>query len=98
MNYAISMVCGALMALVVSCFCSHSRVLSRTSDVLEPPPPCPPIIWKDFLALLGGALGAFLYILLMKVNPTFNSMDFVAANIAAVALGCFIRRLFCPIK
>jgi hypothetical protein len=99
MNYAISIICGAFLALVFGGRRSICPPVPPTPPEIKPPePPCPPIRWKDLLTMLGGALGAFLYILFMKVHPTFSSIDFVAANIAAVALGGLVYRLFCPFK
>jgi len=43
------------------------------------PLPCPKFNWKDLLAFVGAALGAF------------------TCNVVGVALGRFIRRIFCPI-
>jgi hypothetical protein len=101
MNYLISIISGAFLAMVMGRRCFYTLPLPPDIDRPRPPippPPCPPIIWKDVLTMLAGGLGAFLYIMLMKVNPTFTSLDFIAANIAAVALGGLFRMGFCPLK
>jgi len=99
MDYAISMICGAFLALVLGGRRYICPPLPTPPEgVKPPPPPCPPLIWKDYLTMLGGALGAFLYIILMKVNPTFTSLDFMASIFAAVAVGGMLARGLCPIE
>jgi len=85
MHLALCIVSGALITFIIVC----SRI---------PEPPCPRIYWKCWVALVIGGLGALLYYWLMKLGSPFTSMDFIATNIAAVALGGFVYRLICPIK
>jgi len=85
MPLAICIISGALITFVVVCL----RV---------PEPPCPRTHWKCWVALVIGAGGAALYYWLMGLTNPITSMDFIAANIAAVALGGFVYRIICPIK
>lgn len=99
MNYVISIISGAFLALVLGGRRSICPPMPPTPPDLDPPePPCPPIRWKGLVTMLAGGIGAFLYVMLMKVNPTFTSIDFIAANIAAVAFGGLVYRMFCPFK
>lgn len=85
MHLAVCIVSGALITFIIVCL----RI---------PEPPCPRIHWKCWIALVIGAVGAFLYYWLMGLEAPITGIDFIAANVAAVALGGFFYRLLCPIK
>jgi len=85
MHPVYGIVCGALITFFIVCF----RL---------PPPPCPRVSWKCWVALVIGAVGAAIYYWLMGFRNPTTSMDFIAGNIAAVALGGFVYRFLCPLK
>jgi len=61
------------------------------------PLPCPKFNWKDLLAFIAAALGAFIYLSVLGLRNPLTSIDVIACNVVGVALGRFIRRIFCPI-
>jgi hypothetical protein len=85
MQIIVCIVSGGLLTFVLVC-------------LRGPEPPCPRTHWKCWVALVIGALGAFLYYWLMRLEAPITGMDFFATNIAAIALGGFVYRLLCPIK
>lgn len=85
MNPVYGIICGGLITFVIVC-------------LRLPPPPCPKISWKCWVVLVIGAGGAALYYSILGFRNPITSMDFIAGNLAAVALGGFVYRLLCPLK
>ena len=84
MSFAICAICGGLLTVVVVC-------------LRGPDPICPKLTWKCWVVLVIGAGGAALYYALMKLGHPITGLDFIAANVAGVALGGFVYRILCPL-
>jgi hypothetical protein len=72
-------------------------MLTVSWDCGGPPLPCPKFNWKDLLAFIAAALGAFIYLSVLGLRNPLTSIDVVACNVVGVALGRFIKKVFCPI-